>query len=690
MVDASGNSAGVGSITADVTDANTVGADCVVNGGEDLEVAAGETVDLTYECTFPEDGPSSYKGTNTATATWTGTSGATRTAVGTADVDFSMEKQINDWVNVSDHFDDATVPGGGVVDDLGTADWFAGEKAFSYTRDLQGVAGQCVDHDNTATIVETQQTADAKVTVCAEAALEIDKSVTATYERTYHWNLDKVARQLDDVEVTDGSTGTFDYTVEVTPQLPGQGGHDDHDFAMHGTITVTNPNNYAGGSITADITDLPSVGGGAECEVEDGEGVEIAPRETVTLDYDCSFESRPSYSGTNRAVASWTGPTGTARSASSDAETVTFALIEEIDKTVTVYDDKTVPGRKVRLGEATWSPAGTPTRFTYELPLTGTEGKCTDFTNTASVPLEGSPDLEDKATVTLCVEGDALLANVVDASYDRSYAWSIAKQADGTRFDVDNDGRATVGYTVAATPGAATDSGWTMNGALTVTNPNDYKSLTVDVATLTDLGGGASCVLTPGQDLTVPASSTRTYTYGCSFTEQPAYSGTGTTKVTWDKGTVSIPSPVAFSLDQETNKVIDVVDDQTVPGRSVALGQATWNAEGTPTPFSYTLELGADANECLDYTNTATIVQTGASADATVTVCGPQILPAEETRPEPKPEPTARPRPPAVVAGLPETGGPRGLLVWAGAGLVLAGGALMIGRGVTSRRKLGS
>ena len=688
------NSAGLGSITADIADSNTVGADCQVIGGDDVEIPAGATVNLGYRCTFPEDGPSSYDGTNTATATWTGTSGGARTAVGTADVHFAMSKQINDKVTVTDLFDDATVPGGGVVENLGMADWFAGQKEFTYSRDLAGVAGQCVVHDNTATIVETQQKANAQVTVCTEAALELDKSVTATYERTYHWSLDKAARQLDDVEVTDGSTGTFDYTVEVTPQLPGDSGHDDHDFAMHGTITVTNPNDYAGGSITADITDVPSVGGGAECEVEDGEGVEIAPGESVTLDYDCSFDARPSYSGTNKAVASWTGPTGAARSASSDAEIVTFALINEIDKTVTVYDDKTVPGRKVTLGEATWSPAGTPTRFTYELPLTGTEGRCTDFTNTATVPLEGSPDLSDEATVTLCVEGDALLANVVDASYDRSYAWSIAKQADGTRFDVDNDGRATVGYTVTAMPGAATDSGWTMNGALTVTNPNDYKSLTVDVATLTDLGGGATCILTPGQDLTVPASSSRTYTYGCSFTEQPAYSGTGTTKVTWDKGTVSIPSPVAFALDQETNKVVDVVDDQTVPGRSVALGRATWNAEGTPTPFSYTLDLAAGTNECVDYTNTATVVQTGASADATVTVCGPQILPAEETRPEPKPEPepkpTARPRPPAVVAGLPDTGGPRGLLLWAGAGLVLAGGALMIGRGTASRRKLGS
>ena len=129
-----------------------------------------------------------------------------------------------------------------IAEDLGTVSWFDGEKEFRYSRDLEGIAGQCVEHDNIATIVETEQDASATVEVCAEAALELDKTVTATYERTYHWSLDKVARQLDDVEVTDGSTGTFDYTVEVTPQLPGQSGHDDHDFAMHGTITVTNPN----------------------------------------------------------------------------------------------------------------------------------------------------------------------------------------------------------------------------------------------------------------------------------------------------------------------------------------------------------------------------------------------------------------------------------------------------------------
>jgi hypothetical protein len=205
----------------------------------------------------------------------------------------------------------------------------------------------------------------------------------------------------------------------------------------------------------------------------------------------------------------------------------------------------------------------------------------------------------------------------------------------------------------------------------------------VGVSTLTDLGGGAACTLTDGQDLVVPASSSRTYTYSCTFTGQPAYSGTGTTTVKWAQGTVAIPSPVSFALDQETDEVVDVVDDQTVPGQAVALGQATWNAEGTPTTFRYSLDLAADTNECVDRTNTATIVQTAQTAATTVTVCGPQILPEEETRP--------RPRPPVVVTGLPETGGPNGVFLWSGIGLVLVGGALVLARGaIRSRRQSGS
>ena len=678
------NSAAVGAVTADITDLTDVGATCAVAGGEDVVIEPGEKVDLTYSCTFDEDGPSDYEGINTATATWTG-NGGTRTATGSADVDFALDQSIDEDIDVYDTLDDATVAGAGSPERLGGANWFDGAREFTYSRNLPGVAGTCVDHDNVARIQQTGQTADETVTVCSEEALELEKTVTATFERTYHWQLDKVAAQLDDVEVTEGDTATFDYTVKATPVVPDDGEYDDHDFAMSGTITVTNPNDYEGGSITADVTDVPDVGDGVTCDVVDGDDVTIPADDSVTLDYECTITGRPDYTGTNVATATWTGPDDESRSASSDDESVDFEMVEEIDKTVTVLDDKTKPGQTVELGTATWNDDGEATTFTYQLPLTGTVGKCTDFVNTATVPLEGSPDLTDTATVTLCIEGDAVLANIVEGSFDRSYAWSIAKAADGTSYDVGDDGTARVSYTVNATPGAATDSGWTMSGALQVINPNAYKSLTVGLSTLTSLGGGSTCALTPGQDPVVPASGQRTYTYACTFTGQPAYSGTGTTTVTWDKGTVAISAPVTFALDQETDKVVDVVDDQTVPGQVVALGQATWNAEGTPTTFTYGLDLAADANECETYTNTAAIVQTAQTAQASVEVCGPEILPQEEIRPEDE----VRPRPPVVIKGvevLPSTGGPDGILLWSGVGLVLLGGGLLISR----RRKLGA
>src|SRR5690606_22097962 len=74
-------------ITADVTDTVDVGggAVCTVADGTGVLVAAGDSVDLTYTCTFVTQ--PSYSGTNTATATWDDTVPTPSTsAVGTAEI----------------------------------------------------------------------------------------------------------------------------------------------------------------------------------------------------------------------------------------------------------------------------------------------------------------------------------------------------------------------------------------------------------------------------------------------------------------------------------------------------------------------------------------------------------------------------------------------------------------------------
>jgi LPXTG-motif cell wall-anchored protein len=409
----------------------------------------------------------------------------------------------------------------------------------------------------------------------------------------------------------------------------------------------------------------------------------------VELDYACTFTSKPAYTGTNTATVTWDLASGV----ETHSDAVAAVGFENPNDTAKVSPRET--DRVIDVTDAFDGGAGIPVAGLQDLDwvvvkalpgsvkavkytrnLGAAPGGCRTYPNVVRMFRDGTTTqvgLPADESVTVCSQVGPTLSNAAQADYDRSYAWDIAKAADGTTFATGDSGTAEVGYTVNATPGAATDSGWTMGGLLQVSNPNTYKSLTLGISLGTTVGGGAACSLTPGQDLVVPASGSRTYTYSCSFTGQPAYTGTATATVSWGGGTAGAEAPVAFGLDQETDRVVDVVDDQTVPGQSVALGSAEWNATGTPATFTYSLDLAAEANQCEDYTNTAEIVETGQSADATVTVCGPEVLPAEEVAP----------RPPVVkgVEGvLPSTGGPALGLAWAGLGMLLTGFLLMAAR----------
>ena len=81
--------------------------------------------------------------------------------------------------------------------------------------------------------------------------------------------------------------------------------------------TVDAANRVVFKTVTVDITDVPNVGGGAVCDVTDGENVEIGKATLVdgkvvpateTRDYTCEIKTTPSYTGgTNTAVVTWDG-----------------------------------------------------------------------------------------------------------------------------------------------------------------------------------------------------------------------------------------------------------------------------------------------------------------------------------------------------------------------------------------------
>ena len=137
-------------------------------------------------------------------------------ATGTADIDVDDWGQtpINDVVNV---YDDQTVAGESNL--LGTATWNEDGTpgVFTYTLELEGTAGTCVDYTNNAWIEGAGAEDSSMTTVCMHAPLDVEKSVDASYDRTYEWDIEKSADETElDVDSATGQ-GTFHYTVEAIP-----------------------------------------------------------------------------------------------------------------------------------------------------------------------------------------------------------------------------------------------------------------------------------------------------------------------------------------------------------------------------------------------------------------------------------------------------------------------------------------
>jgi hypothetical protein len=140
-----------------LTDTPSVpGAVCDINGGAPIGVVArGATVTVAYSCLFAAAPPAS-SGINSATVSWDASAFATPSgsASGTAPFAFSL-------LTISDTFD-------GVTATLGTL--AAASGTFTYARTVNNAApGLCRTYANTATIVETSQSASTSVIICNTA-----------------------------------------------------------------------------------------------------------------------------------------------------------------------------------------------------------------------------------------------------------------------------------------------------------------------------------------------------------------------------------------------------------------------------------------------------------------------------------------------------------------------------------------
>ena len=233
--------------------------------------------------------------------------------------------------------------------------FFLYSKHFAWEDYGRDACSQGFTYQNTATIVETQQSASAtlKVNVRCEE-LTVNKTANTSYTREHFWDIDKSIDTENGYELcgvpkiwlyTDGrGDETATWTVNVTYE-----GHEDSNYNVSGTITIENT-----GDLPATITSIEDVLGGEQicidCSVQFPYVLDVGQTLVCTYDEDGYFE------GINEVMV-----TTQRDEYSADAEIIWGAPTTEINKTVVIIDDSDLLGER-ELGEAT-APEGVT--FTY-------------------------------------------------------------------------------------------------------------------------------------------------------------------------------------------------------------------------------------------------------------------------------------------------------------------------------------
>jgi hypothetical protein len=274
-------------------------------------LAAGATLNCTYETPLP-DGTNQL---NTATATLQNTPSGTTGFMYTAAVTFGAPTtEVNATIN---------------VDDTNGSSWlFAGTGSVGYTRTFTCDLDEG-EHTNTATIRETRQSDSATMTLNCYA-LSVSKTATPSLTRTYTWTIDKSTDQTSPVTLSSGQVFDVDYSVLVSASSS------DSAWAVSGNISVHNP-----APIDATLTsvnDIVSSGINASVDCSVGFPYTLAAGATLNCTYSTALPDASTRTNTVTATLQNT-PSGTTSFNGTASVNFSQAQITEVDECITLDDD---------------------------------------------------------------------------------------------------------------------------------------------------------------------------------------------------------------------------------------------------------------------------------------------------------------------------------------------------------------
>jgi hypothetical protein len=231
---------------------------------------------------------------------------------------------------------------------------------------------------------------------------------------------------------------------------------------------------------------------------------------------------------------------------------------------------------------------------------------------------------------------DLAISKDAAGAYTTTWTWGIAKAVDQTLVKKVG-GTVTFNYTVTVTHDSGANSGITVSGKITVTNPNSDP---VSIDSVTDqLSDGTVCSVTGGgaQTLTGGGAS-KDFPYTCS---PSAVSDTlnNTATVTWPTQFLS-PSgdalvgsnapttvPVGAFSQTKVDDCATITDPLYSGGTPAGTLGTVCSTDTSPTTFKYSNTVNVPASGCVTVNNTATFTTnttgTTGSAGQSVQVCGP-------------------------------------------------------------------
>ncbi|MBI4201562.1 MAG: hypothetical protein HY532_00405 [Chloroflexi bacterium] len=423
-----------------------------------------------------------------------------------------------------------------------------------------------------------------------DTALEVSKTVDPAFDREFLWDIEKtVDIDLHDMET--GQSGDSEYTVTIT-----QTGSVDSNHSVTGTITIHNPALFASATITDVSDDISGVGAVA---VDCGAAfpIVLGPGATLVCTYSSALPNGASR--TNTATVDTSGDVdGGSGSADVDFTGVTPTTV--INEEVNVED--TFAGS---LGLFTGSGAASYTRtFTCD-------GDAGTHDNTATIIETGQ---SDAASVTvLCTTVALEVTKTADPAFEREFSWDIDKTVDPAVWDLFTGDTGASMYTVSVTQTGSVDFNHSVSGSITIHNPAAFASATItgvsdDIsgvgAAAVDCGVAFPIVLGPGGTLVC--------TYSSALPNGESRTNTATADTAGDVGGGSGSADIDFAGVAPTTTINGTVN----VGDTFAGSLGAFSASGS---ISYTRTFACDADEG-SHNNTATIVETGQSASASVQV----------------------------------------------------------------------